>query len=226
MAKRKTGNENLSTSKTKASSRGGTAKFASEKPMVVAIGASAGGIEATTELLTHLPNGTRLSFVLVQHLDPKHQSFLADLLSKRTTIRVSEVHDGMTIERDHIYVIPPNASMTVSKKTLRLHPREESRGIHMPIDQFMRSVAEEHGENAIGIVLSGSGTDGTLGIAEIQAQGGVTFAQDDGTAKYNSMPRSAVKTGSIDYVLPPKLIARELERIARLPHAQRPMASE
>jgi two-component system, chemotaxis family, CheB/CheR fusion protein len=194
--------------------------------MVVAIGASAGGIEAITELLVHLPDKTGLSFVVVQHLDPKHQSFLADLLSKRTTIEVAEVQDGMTIERDHVYVIPPNASMSVSKRTLRLHPREESRGIHMPIDQFMRSVAEEHGDNAIGIVLSGSGTDGTLGIAEIHAQGGVTFAQDDATAKYNSMPRSAVKTGSVDYVLGPTQIARELVRIARLSLTRSPIAVE
>ena len=90
----------------------------------------------------------------------------------------------------------------------------------MPIDQFMRSVAEEHGDNAIGIVLSGSGTDGSLGIAEIQAQGGVTFAQDDATAKYNSMPRSAVSSGSVDYVLAPKQIARELVRIAGLSYGR------
>jgi two-component system CheB/CheR fusion protein len=226
MAKRKTGNKNLSTSKTKASSSGGSAKIVSDKPMVVAIGASAGGIEATTELLTQLPNGTGLSFVLVQHLDPKHQSFLADLLSKRTAIKVSEVQDGIAIEPDHAYVIPPNTSMSVSKGRLRLHAREESRGVHMPIDKFMRSVAEEYGDNAIGIVLSGSGTDGTLGIAEIQAHGGVTFAQDDATAKYNSMPRSAVNSGSVDYILGPKQIARELVRIARLSRTRSPIAEE
>ncbi len=194
--------------------------------MVVAIGASAGGIEATTELLKNLPDGTGLSFVLIQHLDPKHQSILTDLIAKQTTMRVSEVRDGMTIERDHIYVIPPNASMTITKNTLRLHPREESRGVHMPIDLFMRSLAEEHGDNAIGIVLSGSGTDGTLGIAEIQAQGGVTFAQDDATAKYNSMPRSAVNSGSVDYVLAPKAMARELVRIGRLSNTRPPIEVE
>jgi two-component system, chemotaxis family, CheB/CheR fusion protein len=229
MAKRKTRNKNLSKPKksnSKPSRSNGSAPIASDQPLVVAIGASAGGIEATTELLKNLPDQTGLSIVVVQHLDPKHQSFLVDLLSKRTTIDVSEVQDGMTIERDHVYVIPPNASMSVSKRTLRLHPREESRGIHMPIDQFMRSVAEEHGDNAIGIVLSGSGTDGTLGIAEIQAQGGVTFAQDDATAKYNSMPRSAVNSGSVDYVLGPKQIARELVRIAGLSRARSPMAAE
>ncbi|MBV8820409.1 MAG: hypothetical protein JO022_18760, partial [Acidobacteriaceae bacterium] len=196
--------------------------IAEDRFVVVAIGASAGGIEATKDLLKHLPSDTGLSFVLVQHLDPKHHSILTDLLTKDTAMPVSEVKDGMKVERNHVYVIPPNSSMSISDRTLRLHPREESRGVHMPIDYFMRSVADEFGSHSIGVVLSGSGTDGTLGIAEIQAQGGVTFAQDDATAKYNSMPQSAVNSGCIDYVLPPKQIARELARIARLPYAQAP----
>lgn len=194
---------------------------------VVAIGASAGGIEATNDLLKHLPTDTGLSFVLVQHLDPKHHSILTDLLAKQTTMAVSEVKDRMWIERNHFYVIPPNTSMSISDGMLRLRPREESRGgVHMPIDHFMRSVAEVYGPSSIGVVLSGSGTDGTLGIAEIQAHGGVTFAQDDATAKYNSMPRSAANSGCVDYVLPPKQIARELARIARLPYAQHHPAAD
>ncbi len=193
---------------------------------LVAIGASAGGIEAVGELIKALPADTGLAFVLVQHLDPNHHSMLTELLSKQTSMGVSEVMNGMAIERNHFYVIPPNASMMVAGKTLRLRAREESRGVPMPIDNFMRSVAEEYRERSIGVVLSGSGSDGTLGITEIQAQGGVTFAQDDGTAKYNNMPRSAVNSGAIDYVLPPRQIARELARIARLPHAQRPIAAE
>jgi len=193
---------------------------------VVAIGASAGGIEAVSELIKDLPADSGLSFVLVQHLDPNHHSMLTELLAKHTSMSVSEVKNGMAIERNRFYVIPPNTSMMVADKTLRLRPREESHGIPMPIDHFMRSVAEEYRERSIGVVLSGSGTDGSLGIAEIQAQGGVTFAQDDVTAKYNSMPRSAVNSGAVDYVLPPKQIARELARIARLPHAQRPTAAE
>jgi len=187
---------------------------------IVAIGASAGGIEATSELLRNLPADTGLSFVLVQHLDPHHHSMLTDLLSKQTSMGVSEVRNGLAVERNRVYVIPPNTSMSMVDGTLRLRPREESRGVPMPIDHFMRSVAEEHRERSIGVVLSGSGTDGTLGIAEIQAQGGVTFAQDDATAKYNSMPRSAVTFGAVDYVLPPKQIARELARIARSPRSQ------
>ncbi|HEX4380627.1 MAG TPA: chemotaxis protein CheB [Candidatus Acidoferrum sp.] len=203
--------------KKKASGKG--TNSATDRFIVVAIGASAGGIEAASDLLRDLPADTGLSFVLVQHLDPKHHSILTDLLSKQTAMPVSEVKNRMVIERNHIYVIPPNTSMSISERSLQLRPREESRGVPMPIDEFMRSVAEGFGPHSIGVVLSGSGTDGTLGIAEIQAQGGVTFAQDDATAKYNSMPRSAVNSGCIDYVLPPRQIAQELARIARLPYA-------
>jgi two-component system, chemotaxis family, CheB/CheR fusion protein len=224
MAKRR--NRNKKQSKKIAAPKRVPAQIGEPQHTIVAIGASAGGIEATNELLKNLPADTGLSFVLVQHLDPKHQSMLTDLLSKQTTIAVSEVKDGMRIERNHIFVIPPNTSMSISDGQLRLHPREESKGVHMPIDYFMRSVAEEYGPRSIGIVLSGSGTDGTLGIAEIQAQGGVTFAQDDATAKYNSMPRSAVNSGCVDYVLPPKQIARELARLSRLSYAQAPFTGE
>jgi len=187
--------------------------------VVVAIGASAGGIEAATELVKNLPADTGMGFVLVQHLDPKHQSMLTELLAKQTTMAVAEVRHGMRIEPNSVYVIPPNATMSISDHVLQLHAREETRGIPMPIDHFMRSLAEANGNRSIGVVLSGSGTDGTLGMAEIQAQGGVTFAQDDETAKYNSMPRSATAAGCVDYILPPKQIARELARIAKLPYS-------
>jgi two-component system CheB/CheR fusion protein len=223
-------NKNDSSGKNSAGGNGAMPRKATPRDdghlTLVAIGASAGGIEAVSELIKDLPADSGLSFVLVQHLDPNHHSMLTELLAKHAAMNVSEVRNGMEIERNHFYVIPPNTSMLVAGKTLRLRPREESRGIPMPIDHFMRSVAEEYRERSIGVVLSGTGTDGSLGIAEIQAQGGVTFAQDDVTAKYNSMPRSAVNSGAVDYVLPPKQIARELARIARLPHAQRPMAPE
>src|SRR5207253_4858293 len=135
---------------------------------VVAIGASAGGIEALTDLMTYLSPDTGMAYVLVQHLDPKHHSILTDLLAKHTEIKVAEVQDGMHVVPDHLFVIPPNASMTITDHSLQLRPREESHGIHMPIDHFMRSLAEQYGSRAVGVVLSGSGTDGTLGIAEIQ----------------------------------------------------------
>src|SRR6267154_2431633 len=188
---------------------------------IVAIGASAGGIEALTELLTYLPADTGMAFVLVQHLDPKHHSILTELLAKKTAMTVTEVSDGLPVKPNHVYVIPPNAAMFISDHTLHLSPREESRGAHMAVDLFMRSLAEQKGNRAIGVILSGSGTDGTLGMREIQAHGGVTFAQNEGSAKYFGMPRSAVAAGCVDYVLDPKGIFRELTRLARHPYVTR-----
>jgi two-component system CheB/CheR fusion protein len=185
--------------------------------IIVAIGASAGGIEAFTELMSALPADTGMAFVLIQHLDPNHRSLLTELISKKTSMSAKEVTNGMTIEPNHVYVIPPNAIMSISNQTLQLGPREESRMAQMPIDHFMRALAEDQGNRAIGVILSGTGSDGTLGMAEIQAQGGVTFAQDNGSAKHDGMPRSVVAAGFVDRVLPPKGIARELARITRHP---------
>jgi two-component system, chemotaxis family, CheB/CheR fusion protein len=186
--------------------------------LIAGVGASAGGVEAFTELLTNLPSDTGMAFVLIQHLDPKHESLLSALLAKKSTMPVVEVTKGMHLEPNHVYVIPPNATMTVSNHSLQLAKRIEAGGTPMSVDLFMRSLAEQHGNRAIGIILSGLGSDGTLGMAEIQARGGVTFAQDGGSAKYDSMPRSAVDAGCADYVLPPRNIARELVRIARHPY--------
>ncbi len=157
--------------------------------LIAAIGASAGGIEALTELMKLLPVDTGLAFVLIQHLDPKHPSILAELLSKETAMRVQEVAHGKKVEPNHVYVIPPNTSMSISDRSLQLSPREESHGIHMTIDGFMCSLAKEQGNRAIGVILSGSGTDGTRGMAEIQAQGGVTFR----TGRVGQVRRDAAK---------------------------------
>ncbi|HEY6905337.1 MAG TPA: chemotaxis protein CheB, partial [Candidatus Acidoferrales bacterium] len=184
--------------------------------LIAAVGASAGGIEAFSELIKNLPPDTGMAFVLIQHLDPTHHSMLADLVSKITPMAVSEVTSGMHVRPNNVYVIPPNTIMSISHETLQLAPRDDSAGMPMPIDHFMRSLSEM-GNRAIGVVLSGSGSDGTLGLCEIQAQGGVTFAQDSASAKYDSMPRSAESAGYADYVLPPKGIARELARLARHP---------
>src|SRR5262249_9313789 len=189
--------------------------------LIAAVGASAGGIEAFTELVSNLPTDTGMAFVLVQHLDPEHHSMLTELLSKKTAMRVKEVTNGMTVEPNHVYVIPPNATMSISNHTLQLAPRGAPRALHMSIDLFMRALAEEQGNRAIGVILSGSGIDGIAGLAEIQAHGGVTFAQDEASAKYDSMPRSAVAVGCVDYILLPKNIARELARIARHPYLVR-----
>src|SRR5213080_1337326 len=194
--------------------------------LIAAVGASAGGIEAFTELISNLATDTGMAFVLVQHLAPEHHSMLTELLSKKTAMHVKEVTNGMTVEPNHVYVIPPNATMSISNHTLQLAPRGEGRGLHMSIDHFMRALAEGQGNHAIGVLLSGSGTDGTAGLGEIQAHGGVTFAQDEQSAKYDSMPGSAVAAGCVDYVLPPKAIARELTRIARHPYLVRDQGPE
>jgi two-component system CheB/CheR fusion protein len=191
-----------------------------DKFLIAAIGASAGGIEASTELISRLPINTGMAFVLIQHLDPTHQSMVADLLSRRTKMPVGEVEDGMKVERDHVYVIPPDATLSISDHTFHLAPRSTTRGVHMPIDQFMRSLAEAQGNSAVGVVLSGTGSDGTLGLAEIQAQGGVTMVQDETTAKYDGMPRSAISAGCVDLILPPQGIAQELARLARHPYVK------
>ena len=188
---------------------------------IVAIGASAGGIEALTDLMNHLPSDTGLAFVLVQHLDPKHHSILTELLARKTAMPVTEVSEGIVAKPNHVYVIPPNAMMSISGQILQLGPRVESRGMHMSVDHFMRALAEQKGNRAIGVILSGSGTDGTLGMAEIQTHGGVTFAQDEASAKYGGMPRSAIVAGYVDYVLSPQNIAKELARIARHPYVSR-----
>ena len=192
--------------------------------LVAAIGASAGGIEAFSELLRNLQPDTGMAFVLIQHLDPKHHSILTELLAKESKMAVQEVTNGMKLEPNNVYVIPPNTSMTVADHSLRLRPREDIPRAHMPIDAFMRSLAEQQGNRAVGVILSGSGSDGTQGLAEIQAQGGVTFAQEEGSAKYDSMPHSAIAAGCVDYILPPKSIAAEMARVARHPYVTPPSA--
>jgi two-component system CheB/CheR fusion protein len=184
--------------------------------LIVGIGASAGGLEACTKLLEHLPPDTGMAFVLVQHLAPTKDSILTELLSKATSMSVREVQDGMRVEPDRVYVIPPNTALAVFHGKLRLLPRAETHTQHMPVDSFFRSLAEDQGQNAVGIILSGTGSDGSLGIQAIKAEGGIVLAQD-GSAKYDGMPKSAVATGAVDYVLPPEKMAAELARISRHP---------
>jgi len=185
---------------------------------VVGIGASAGGLEAFRELLENLPTDTGMAFVLVQRLDPDHESILTELLSKSTRLPVSEVSEGVAVEPDHVYVIPPNTNMIIKQGAMRLLPREDVRGQLRPIDFFLRSLAEEQSNRAIGVILSGTASDGTLGLEAIKAEGGITFAQDEKTAKYDGMPRSAVAAGCVDFVLQPHRIAKEIARIARHPY--------
>ena len=185
---------------------------------VVVIGASAGGLEAFTALLKELPSASAMAFVFIQHLEPTHESALAAFLSKVTKMPVIEVYDGVAVERDHVYVVPPNQDLTIHKGALRLIPRPEAAGPHCPIDDFAIALAEEQGNAAIGVVLSGTGSDGTRGLRAIKAAGGITFAQDPKTTQWSAMPMSAITAGSVDFVLSPKRIAAELARIGRHPY--------
>jgi len=146
---------------------------------IVGIGASAGGLEAFSELLASLPERTGMAFLLVQHLDPVHPSRLKELLGKVTPIPIQEASEGMAVKPDHIYTIPPNTDMRIKEGRLRISPRPHSRGPHLPVDFLFRSLAEEQQGRAIGVVLSGTGADGTLGLGEIKAAGGITFAHED-----------------------------------------------
>ena len=190
---------------------------------IVGIGASAGGLEAFEQLLAALPENTGMAFVLVQHLAPKHESILSEILSKATRMPVVEVSEGIAVLPNRVYVIPPNADMSIIDGVLHLSPLPADRALRMPIDMFLRSLADDQQGKAIGVILSGTASDGTLGIQAIKAMGGITFAQDDQSAKYSAMPRNAVSAGSVDFVLPPENIARELGRIARHVHVFAPI---
>src|ERR1035441_6007284 len=185
---------------------------------VAGIGASAGGLEVFSLLLADLPADIGLAIVFVQHLDPQHHSMLAEILARATAMPVSEAADGMPVEANHVYVIPANSDLTIAGGALRLAPPTPTPGLHMPIDRFLRSLAEECGSGAIGVILSGTGSDGSAGIEAVKAAGGVTLAQDPAPAEFATMPRAAAATGCVDFVLPPERIAAELVRIGRHPY--------
>ena len=185
---------------------------------VVGIGASAGGLEAFTQLLKHLPLDTGMGFVLVQHLDPDHESALTQILSRATALPVHEIVSNQTVEANHVYIIPRDTNLSIVHGVLGLERRERKRTPHRPIDMFFESLAQDQCERAIGVVLSGTANDGTLGLEAIKAEGGITFAQDN-TAKYDSMPRSAIAANCVDLVLSPANIAKELARIAKHPYS-------
>jgi PAS domain S-box-containing protein len=179
---------------------------------VVAIGASAGGLKAFSQLFERLPGHTGLAFILVQHLQPTHPTLLPSLLSRHTPMAIIEAEDGMVIEPDHVYVHPHNANLTIEEGVLRLSPRIENDTPYHPIDGFMRSLAEAKRSNAIGVILSGTGTDGTIGLQAIKAQGGISFAQNKDSAEYYDMAHNAVRAGCVDFEFTPVRIAEELER--------------
>jgi two-component system CheB/CheR fusion protein len=173
-------------------------------------------LEAFNKFLGGLPVDTGIAFVLIQHLATGQESLRTDILSRSTTMAVHKVENDMKVQRNNVYVIPPDVNMTIVDRTLKLQPQESK--LHRPVDQFFVSLAKEMKVRAIGVVLSGTGSDGTEGLKAIYAQGGITFAEDEKTAKYPGMPHSAVSAGVVHFVLPPEKIAVELVRIGRHPY--------
>ena len=194
---------------------------------VVGIGASAGGLEAFKQLLRHLSADTGMAYVLIQHLAPDQKSLLSDILSRETQMPVTEVRDNMALEPNCIYVIPPNTRMILSEGVLHLSPRERIQGKYLPVDVFFSSLATERKSKAIAIILSGTDGDGAVGLEEVKAAGGITFAQCEATAEFQGMPNTAAATGQVDFILPPQAIAEELVKISRHPYvAPQTLATE
>lgn len=172
---------------------------------IVAIGASAGGFDALKRFFTSIPSDNPgMAFVLVQHLDPTHESTMADLMSRYTPIKVVQAKDGIIVKPDHLYIIPPNKDMGMLNGVIQLMDPFEPHGLRLPINYFLKHLADDQKENAIAIIFSGYGSDGTLGIKAIKAAGGMVMAQDPETADSDSMPASAIQTGLVDFVLPPE----------------------
>jgi len=184
------------------------------KLTVVGIGASAGGQEAMAELLKNLPADNGMAYVYVQHLDPTHESNLAAIFRRVTKMEVTEAVDEVVLQGNHLYIIPPNKEMTLLNGAVKLGQRPNLGSSNMPINKFFSSLAEKFQEASIGVILSGAANDGTMGLKSIKLAGGLTFAQDD-SAKFQSMPKSAVAEGAVDLVLSPKEMAEELTRIAK-----------
>jgi len=185
---------------------------------IVGIGASAGGLEALELFLRQVPEKCGLAFVIVQHLDPTHKGILPELLQRATGMEVHQVRDNLKVKVNSVYVIPPNKDLSILHGVLHLFPPVAPRGLRLPIDFFLRSLAEDQQEASIGVILSGMGSDGTLGLKAIKGRGGLVLVQDPATAKFDSMPRSAIASGFVDLVAPADQLPERI--IAYLHHAK------
>ena len=186
---------------------------------IVGIGASAGGIESLREFFDEVPADTGLGFVVIQHLDPNQPSQMASLLSKSTGMNVAQAKDGATVRANHVYTIPPNKFLSLKDGKLYLTETIKRDGLKMPIDFFFRSLAENRRENAIAVLFSGSGSDGTLGIREIHGLSGLVIVQDPKTAQFDSMIQHALATGMVDYTLPVRQIPGAILEFVQHSHA-------
>jgi|HubBroStandDraft_1064217.scaffolds.fasta_scaffold00095_31 two-component system CheB/CheR fusion protein len=188
---------------------------ASDEFPVVGIGASAGGLEACRKLLDALPADIGMAFILIQHLDPTHASMMVDLLAGHTSMHVEQASDGLNLEPDHLYVIPPGTYLSVGEGVLHLSEPQARHGARLPFDFLLHSLAEEYGARGVCIILSGTGSDGSLGLKAIKAQGGLVIAQDPNEAAYDGMPRSSIMTGVVDLILPAAKIPEALVKYER-----------
>jgi len=185
---------------------------------IVGLGASAGGLEALEAFFSHMPPDSGIGFVIIQHLSPKHKSIMGSLLAKNTQMKVLEIKDGMKVKPDHVYLNPPSKNVTLINGALQLMDPVKTGGINLPIDSFFRSMAEEMGEKTICVILSGTATDGTLGLKAVKGEGGLVMVQDPNSAKYDGMPRSAIASGTVDFILPVEKIPAELVKYAKAPY--------
>ncbi|WP_372645001.1 chemotaxis protein CheB, partial [Ancylomarina sp.] len=179
---------------------------------IVGIGASAGGLEALELFFSNVPNNSGLAYVVIQHLDPNRVGIMPEILQRITEMKVVQVSDHLKVLPNHVYVIPPNKSMSVLNGYLHLFEPIELRGLRLPIDYFFRSLADDQNENSIGIILSGMGSDGSLGLKAIKEKNGIVLVQDPLTAKFDGMPQSAINAVNVDILaaaneLPEKLLA-------------------
>ncbi len=195
-------------------------------PIVVGIGASAGGLEALEQFFRNMSSDSGLAFVVIQHLSPDYKSLMVELISKYTSMPVYRIEDGMKVEPNSIYVIPPKHNVTLYYGHLYLHNQDHSKVLNLPIDIFLRSLAEDQGDRSIAIILSGTGSDGTLGIRAIKGAGGMVMVQDETTAKFDGMPRSAISTGLVDYILPPDQMPEALLKFLQHPYMKGGEANE
>jgi two-component system CheB/CheR fusion protein len=186
--------------------------------LVVGLGASAGGLEAVRKLLAALPADTGMAFVLIQHLDPTHESMMVDLLARNTAMKVMQATDAMSIEHNCLYVIPPQYYLSIHNGLLRLSEPQAHRGARLPFDFFLHSLADQYGERAVCVILSGTGADGSIGLKAVSEKGGLVIAQDPEEAAYDGMPRNAVATGAVNLVLPAARIPRALISYAQHPY--------
>jgi two-component system CheB/CheR fusion protein len=188
-----------------------------KKPLyIVGMGGSAGGLEAFEDFFKNLPVDTGIAFVLVPHLDPTHKGFMPELIQRTTSMKVLQAEDGMKVKPDHVYIIPPNKDLTIMHGVLHLLAPAQPRGLRMPIDFFFRHLAVDQGEKSVGIILSGMGTDGTLGVRAIKEKLGTVMVQDPQSAKFNGMPQSAINTNLADYVAPAYELPDRLMKHANL----------